>query len=78
MLNINYRTSSCIQSISVNPLTGTCTVVYKNAPLRSYTYKNVSRRAILNIIVNPSISLGFWVNRNLLSGDTKVALVSYA
>ena len=77
MLNINYRTSSCIQSISVNPLTGTCTVVYKSA-LRSYTYENVSRLAILNIVLNPSISLGFWVNRNLLSSNANVVMTTFA
>jgi len=30
-----------------------------------YTYSNVSRRAILNLNMNPNMSLGMWFNDNL-------------
>ena len=30
-----------------------------------YTYTNVSRRAILNLNMNPNMSLGMWFNNNL-------------
>ena len=75
MLSLNYRSSSCIQSIRVNPVSGTVSVVFKGST-RSYQYKNVSRLAILNLMINPNMSLGFWVNHNLLAADAKV--VSYA
>ena len=34
-----------------------------------YEYANVSKRAIANVLFNPSISLGFWVNNNCLNTD---------
>ena len=33
----------------------------------TYEYNNVSRRAILNLILNPNMSLGFWTNENVLA-----------
>ena len=32
-----------------------------------YRYTNVSRRAILNLECNPNMSLGFWVNDNIIN-----------
>lgn len=40
-----------------------------------YRYTNVSRRALLNLDYNPSISLGLWFNRNCL--DAKRAKVEF-
>ena len=34
-----------------------------------YGYRNVSKRAIASIVTNPSISLGFWCNRNLFQSN---------
>lgn len=51
---------------------------FKNGHM--YEYKNVSRRAIANLMANPSMSLGFWVNRNLLdvTRTSYTILPSYA
>ena len=58
------RSSSAVQSIEVSLLKGEVTVTYKNGSI--YDYFNVSRRAILNLMINKNISLGFWINENLL------------
>jgi hypothetical protein len=67
----SFRSSSAVEQIIVNPIRGTANVVYKNG--REYDYTNVSRRAILNLIANPNISLGFWINENLLYCNSKSA-----
>ena len=64
------RSSSAVRSINVNLLKGECTVYYKNGSL--YDYFNVSRRAMLNLLLNKNISLGFWINENLLGYDSGV------
>jgi len=56
------RNSSAVKHIAANPITGAVDVVFTNG-LR-YEYDNVSRRAIVNLMFNPNISLGFWVNDN--------------
>ncbi len=35
----------------------------------SYAYGNVSKRAIVNVLFNPDVSLGFWVNNNLVQSE---------
>jgi len=59
---INDRTSSAVESVIVNPVRGTASVLFANQ--YDYTYTNVSRRAIANLIAQPNMSLGFWVNAN--------------
>ncbi len=58
------RNSSCCDGVSVDLLTGTASVLYTNGAV--YNYTNVSRRAIANLIFNPNMSLGFWINSNLV------------
>ena len=36
---------------------------------RGYEYGNVSKRAIANVMFNPDVSLGFWVNNNLVKSE---------
>ena len=36
---------------------------------RGYEYGNVSKRAIANVMFNPDVSLGFWVNNNLVNSE---------
>lgn len=64
-----FRSSSAIKSITCNVLSGTCYVNYKNGTI--YAYSNVSKRAMLNLKFNRTISLGFWVNNNLLGYDSR-------
>ena len=40
-----------------------------------YEYTCVSRRAILNLLMNPNMSLGFWVNHNLLPFNCKTRTI---
>ena len=54
------RTSSCVEAIAVNPFTATAVLRFKKNGLE-YKYSNVSRRKILNLLLNPNMSLGFWV-----------------
>jgi len=46
------------------------TVTFKDGSM--YYYENVSRLAIANLMFNKSISLGFWVNKNLVNKDQVV------
>lgn len=60
-----YQSSSFISYIFTDVLRGTCNVMMKNGSY--YRYTNVSRRALLNLDYNPSISLGLWFNRNCVN-----------
>lgn len=60
---ITFQTSSFIDYISTDFFSGTCNVQMKDGSY--YTYSNVSRRAILNLTINPNMSLGMWFNNNL-------------
>ena len=57
-----FRQSNAIDAMQVSPILGVVLVEYANG--LSYEYTNVSRRAILNLMANPNMSLGFWVNDN--------------
>ena len=63
------RHSDAVYSLSVNALLGCVFVEYKSGGY--YLYKNVSRRAIVNLMMNPNMSLGFWVNSNCKVARTK-------
>jgi hypothetical protein len=60
-----FRSSDAIDNIAVSPILGVALVEYSNG--YSYEYTNVSRRAILNLMANPNMSLGFWVNANCVA-----------
>jgi len=72
-ITISGRYSDCVERIVVDPLRGVVQVAYHKGSI--YEYDCVSRRAILNLLMNPNISLGFWVNKNLLAYDCKSALL---
>lgn len=59
------RTSDCCDGVAVDIINGTASVLYTNGSV--YNYTNVSRRAIANLMFNPNISLGFWINANLIN-----------
>ena len=69
--NIPHRTSDCAKHIIVDPVRGIAQVAYHNGNI--YEYTHVSRRAIANLILNPNMSLGFWINENLLPYNCKTA-----
>ena len=64
---IVQRSSDSIGWIVVDFATGCVTVEFTNG--YCYDYTNVSRRAILNLLSNDNISLGFWVNNNCINNE---------
>ena len=66
-INVTNRTSNAISSLQVDGLNSQAIVTFKNG--NTYVYGNVSKRAILNVTFNPDVSLGFWVNNNLVQSD---------
>ena len=73
-INVTNRTSSAIDSLQVDGLNSQAIVTFKNG--NTYVYGNVSKRAILNVMFNPDVSLGFWVNNNLVQSDRAQVLNS--
>ena len=72
LITVPYRTSSAISSLQVDGLKKQAYVTFKNG--KSYAYGNVSTRAILNVLFNPDVSLGFWVNNNLVKSERATVL----
>ena len=78
-LTINNRTSSSIEDLQVDALNKQAIVTFKQG--NTYLYDNVSTRAIVNLIFNPDVSLGFWVNNNLVKSSRAIvsnSAVDYA
>ena len=66
-ITVPYRTSKAIDDLKVDLLSRTVLVTFVNG--YQYRYTNVSARAIANVLFNPDISLGFWVNNNCLKAS---------
>ena len=66
-VNVTNRTSTAIESLQVDALSKQAIVTFSGGD--TYAYGNVSTRAILNVLFNPDVSLGFWVNNNLLKSE---------
>ncbi len=75
-IHIPSRTSECVEELWVNPITGVVQCAFAKGNV--YEYTHVSRRAILNLLSQPQMSLGFWVNRNLLAYDCKSKKYGYS
>ena len=73
---VPVRTSDAVYFMTANPLTGIVNVTFKGG--RSYKYTGVSRRAILNLLANPNMSLGFWVNENCVNTKRSNVAFNYA
>ena len=67
LITVPNRTSTAIESLQVDALNSQAYVTFKNG--NSYAYGNVSKRAIINVLFNPDVSLGFWVNNNLVNTE---------
>ena len=65
----NPRTSEAIEAIKVDPVQGTVVTRFRSNGYE-YKYSNVSRLKIVNLLLQPNMSLGFWVYNNL----SKVAI----
>ena len=66
-INVAPRTSDAIQQLLVSPALGVVLVEFTSG--HAYEYTNVSRRAIINLMMQPSMSLGFWVNKNCVQSE---------
>ena len=55
----NPRTSEAIEAINVNPFTRKVNVRFTNG--YEYNYSNVNRANIVNLMINPNMRYGFWV-----------------
>ena len=62
--NVAPRTSDAVAVLQVSPVLGVVLVEFASG--HAYEYTNVSRRAIANLLLNPNMSLGFWVNQNCI------------
>ena len=65
--SVPKRSSTFVKDLKVD-LRNSKAVVYLDDG-SVYGYRFVSKRAILNVLFNPVVSLGFWVNRNLFQSD---------
>ena len=70
--NVTRRTSDAVSALQVSPVLGVVLVEFANG--YSYEYTNVSRRAIANLLLNPNMSLGFWVNNNCVASKRTACL----
>ena len=67
LITVPYRSSSAIKELKVDALNSTAECTFKNGT--TYNYENVSKRAIINVLFNPDVSLGFWVNNNCVNAQ---------
>ena len=73
-ITVPTRTSDAIETLKVDLLARKALVTFVNG--YEYEYDNVSARSIFQLLTNPDISLGFWVNNNCLKA-TRTELVGY-
>ena len=66
-ITVPYRSSSAIKNLQVDALNSKALCTFTNG--KCYEYDNVSKRAIINVLFNPDVSLGFWVNNNLVNTE---------
>ncbi|AGG91340.1 hypothetical protein SWQG_00046 [Synechococcus phage S-RIP2] len=71
-ITVTRRTSDAVAQLLVSPVLGVVLVEFTNG--YSYEYTNVSRRAIMNLLLNPNMSLGFWVNQNCIRPERTACL----
>ena len=71
-LNVTNRTSSAVEELQVDAINQQAIVTFTNG--NTYVYGNVSKRAIVNVMFNADVSLGFWVNNNLVKSDRAYVL----
>ena len=66
---VSHGYSDCCEYIIANIKNGTAFVRYSDGS--GYLYTNVSRRALTHLVFNTQVSLGRWVNHNLLGYDSR-------
>ena len=73
---VPVRSSDAVYFMTANPLTGVVNVTFNGG--NSYKYTGVSRRAIINLLANPNMSLGFWVNANRVNSNRSNVQLRYS
>ena len=73
-ITVPTRTSQAIKELSVDLPSQQAKVTFCNG--LTYEYGNVSKRAIVNVLFNPDVSLGFWVNRHCVNSERAYELGS--
>ena len=73
-ITVPFRNSSAVKSLEVDAIAGEAIVTFTNG--LTYLYENVSKRSIINVLFNPDVSLGFWVNNNCVNA-TRTETLSY-
>jgi hypothetical protein len=58
--------STAISKMTADPITGTVRVRFRGGT-KFYRFENVSRRAIVMMLLRPPVSMGQWVNRHCLA-----------
>jgi len=66
-ITVPARTSTAIESLKVDLLARKAQVTFVSG--YEYEYENVSARSIANVLFNPDVSLGFWVNNNCVKAS---------
>jgi len=66
-VSVPERSSTFLSDVKVDIANSKAVAYFQDGSV--YGYRNVSKRAIANILTNPSISLGFWCNRNLFQSN---------
>ena len=59
MFIISSRYSEAVEFVAVNPIKATALVRFTSGG--EYLYRNVSRTKLVNLMLQPNLSLGFWV-----------------
>ena len=67
-ITVPTRTSTAIKELEVDLLNKKARFTFKDQG-RGYEFSNVSKRAIANVLFNPDVSLGFWVNNNCINSE---------
>ena len=73
-ITVPTRTSAAIESLQVDLLARKALVTFVNG--YEYEYENVSARSIAQVLFNPLVSLGFFVNQCCVHAD-RSELVGY-
>ena len=72
MFNLSTtRFNSTCADIYADTVDGSVTVLFNDSN-KVYRYFNVSRRAIFNLCNNRNMSVGFWLNDNVLNNKRVV------
>jgi len=71
------RFNSTCADIYADVIDGYVSILFKNTNT-VYRYNNVSRRAIFNLCNQPNMSIGFWINDNVINNKRVKLLPSLA